>query len=107
VQAIDLVELPGAEQCCGFGGTFAIKNVDTSSAMLADKMRHVISTGAEICTAGDSSCLMHIGGGLSRLRTGAKTVHLAQILAATRDRPMVLAAGGQDSGVHAGPTAVA
>ncbi|GAA1433084.1 (Fe-S)-binding protein [Microlunatus lacustris] len=107
VQAIDLVELPAADQCCGFGGTFAIKNVDTSSAMLADKMRHVTSTGAEICTAGDSSCLMHIGGGLSRLRTGAKTVHLAQILAATRDQPMVLAAGGQDSGVHAGPEAVA
>ena len=107
VQAIDLVELPAAEQCCGFGGTFAIKNVDTSSAMLADKMRHVTGTGAEICTAGDSSCLMHIGGGLSRLRTGAKTVHLAQILAATRERPMVLAPGGQDAGVHAGPEAVA
>jgi L-lactate dehydrogenase complex protein LldE len=107
VQAIDLVELPEAEQCCGFGGTFAIKNVDTSSAMLADKMRHVTGTGAEICTAGDSSCLMHIGGGLSRLRTGAKTVHLAQILAATREQPMVLAAGGTDADLHAGPTAVA
>ncbi|CAA9295110.1 MAG: Predicted L-lactate dehydrogenase, Fe-S oxidoreductase subunit YkgE [uncultured Friedmanniella sp.] len=107
VDALDLVELPEADQCCGFGGTFAIKNADTSTAMLADKMRHVTSTGAEICTAGDSSCLMHIGGGLSRLRTGAKTVHLAQILAATRERPMVLAAGGQDSDVHAGPEAVA
>jgi L-lactate dehydrogenase complex protein LldE len=107
VDAIDLVELPGADQCCGFGGTFAIKNVDTSTAMLGDKMRNVLSTGAEICTAGDSSCLMHIGGGLSRLRAGAKTVHLAQILAATREEPMVLAAGGRDGDVHAGPTAVA
>jgi len=107
VEAIDLVELPDAEQCCGFGGTFALKNVDTSTAMLGDKMRNVTTTGAEICTAGDSSCLMHIGGGLSRLRAGAKTVHLAQILAATREQPMVLAPGGQDAGVHAGPTAVA
>jgi len=107
VEALELVELPQADQCCGFGGTFAIKNADTSTAMLADKMRHVGSTGAEICTAGDSSCLMHIGGGLSRMRAGAKTVHLAQILAATRDRPMVLAPGGADGDVHAGPTAVA
>jgi L-lactate dehydrogenase complex protein LldE len=86
VEALELVELPDAEQCCGFGGTFAIKNADTSTAMLADKMRNVSSTGAEVCTAGDSSCLMHIGGGLSRLRAGARTLHLAQILAATREQ---------------------
>ena len=87
VSGIDLVPLPDAEVCCGFGGTFAVKNADTSTAMLADKMRNVLSTGAEVCTAGDSSCLMHIGGGLSRLRTGVKTVHLAEILAATADSP--------------------
>jgi L-lactate dehydrogenase complex protein LldE len=90
VEALELVELPASDQCCGFGGTFAIKNSDTSTAMLADKMRNVLDTGAEICTAGDSSCLMHIGGGLSRLRAGAKTVHLAQILAATREEQAVL-----------------
>ncbi|MFD0788524.1 (Fe-S)-binding protein, partial [Micromonospora azadirachtae] len=83
VRGLDLVELPQAEQCCGFGGTFAVKNADTSTAMLADKLRHVLSTGADVCTAGDASCLMHIGGGLSRLRTGVRTVHLAEILAAT------------------------
>ena len=83
VSGIDLVALPGAEECCGFGGTFAVKNPDVSTAMLADKMRNVLSTGAEVCTAGDSSCLMHIGGGLSRLRAGVRTVHLAQILATT------------------------
>ena len=87
VRGLDLVELPDADQCCGFGGTFALKNADTSTAMLADKMRRVLDTGAEFCTAGDSSCLMHIGGGLSRLRTSAGTVHLAQILAATQDDP--------------------
>ncbi len=85
VEAIRLVELPGADQCCGFGGTFAIKNADTSTAMLADKMRNVLDTGAEFCAAGDSSCLMHIGGGLTRLRTGTRTIHLAEILAETRD----------------------
>ncbi|MFJ8581751.1 (Fe-S)-binding protein [Micromonospora sp. NPDC093277] len=83
VRGIDLVEMPDAEQCCGFGGTFALKNADTSAAMLADKMRNVLDCGAEVLTAGDSSCLMHIGGGLSRLQTGTRTVHLAQILAAT------------------------
>jgi L-lactate dehydrogenase complex protein LldE len=83
VSGMDLVPLPDAEVCCGFGGTFAVKNADTSTAMLADKMRNVLATGAEVCTAGDSSCLMHIGGGLSRLRAGVKTVHLAEILAST------------------------
>jgi L-lactate dehydrogenase complex protein LldE len=81
VRGLELVELPEAEQCCGFGGTFAVKNADTSTAMLADKMRHVLSTRAQVCTAGDASCLMHLGGGLSRLRTGVRTVHLAEILA--------------------------
>ncbi|MEU3478394.1 (Fe-S)-binding protein [Streptomyces sp. NPDC033754] len=87
VEGIDLVELPEADTCCGFGGTFAVKNAATSSAMLADKLRHVASTGAAVCTAGDSSCLMHIGGGLSRIRSGTRTLHLAQILAATRTAP--------------------
>jgi L-lactate dehydrogenase complex protein LldE len=81
VRGIDLVELPAADQCCGFGGTFALKNPDTSTAMLADKLAAVRATGAEVVTAGDSSCLMHIGGGLSRAGSGVRTVHLAEILA--------------------------
>ncbi|OBF47609.1 (Fe-S)-binding protein [Mycolicibacterium monacense] len=85
VRGLTLVELADAESCCGFGGTFALKNADTSTAMLADKMAHVIDSGAEICSAGDSSCLMHIGGGLSRIRSGVRTVHLAEILASTDD----------------------
>lgn len=84
VRGIDLAELPDADQCCGFGGTFALKNADTSTAMLADKMYNVLSTRAEALCAGDSSCLMHIGGGLSRLHTGVRTIHLAEILAGTR-----------------------
>jgi L-lactate dehydrogenase complex protein LldE len=85
VAGLDLAVLPDAETCCGFGGTFAVKNPDVSTAMLADKMRSVLATGAEVCTAGDSSCLMHIGGGLSRLRAGPRAVHLAEILASSRD----------------------
>ncbi len=85
VRGIDLVELPNAESCCGFGGTFALKNAETSTAMLADKVRAVLDTGAEACVAGDNSCLTHIGGGLSRLRTGVRGVHLAEILAATEE----------------------
>ncbi|AWH01102.1 (Fe-S)-binding protein [Rhodococcus ruber] len=81
VREIDLVELPEADSCCGFGGTFALKNAETSTAMLADKLCNITATGAEYCSAGDSSCLMHIGGGLSRLRTGTRTIHLAEILA--------------------------
>ena len=83
VGGIDLVELPEATQCCGFGGTFAIKNADTSTAMLTDKIRTILQTGAEVCTAADSSCLMHIGGALSRGRAGVRTMHLAEILAAS------------------------
>lgn len=84
VGGIDLVELEREEECCGFGGTFAIKNADTSSAMLADKVRCVLNTGAELCTAADNSCLMHIYGSLHRQRTGVKTIHIAEILASTK-----------------------
>ena len=88
VRGIDLVELPEARECCGFGGTFAIKNADTSMAMLSDKVRHVLDTRAEVCTAGDNSCLMHIGGALSRQRTGVRPVHLAEILASTEEETL-------------------
>jgi L-lactate dehydrogenase complex protein LldE len=85
VEGIDLAELPGAEQCCGFGGTFAVKNPAVSGAMLADKIAAVRQTGAAFATAGDASCLTHLGGGLSRLNTGIGVRHLAEILAATRE----------------------
>ena len=81
VRGIDLVELAQSDECCGFGGTFAVKNAEVSSAMLADKVRAVLDTGAEVVCAADNSCLMHIGGALSRQRTGVRTVHLAEVLA--------------------------
>ncbi|HLH47544.1 MAG TPA: (Fe-S)-binding protein [Acidimicrobiales bacterium] len=85
VRGLELVDLPDAETCCGFGGTFSLKEPEVSTAMLADKMAAVVATRAEHCVAGDASCLMHIGGGLSRLRSGVRTVHLAEVLAATED----------------------
>lgn len=83
VRGLTLLELPAADQCCGFGGTFALKNADTSVAMGSDKARHVRETGAEVLVAGDNSCLTHIGGLLTREQSGVRTVHLAEILAAT------------------------
>jgi L-lactate dehydrogenase complex protein LldE len=83
VRGLELVDLPRADECCGFGGTFAIKNADTSSAMLADKCDAIESTGAQFCTALDSSCLLQIGGGLSRRRSVVQPVHIAEILAST------------------------
>jgi L-lactate dehydrogenase complex protein LldE len=83
VRGLTLVDLPAAEECCGFGGTFALKNPDVSVAMGSDKARHVRETGAEVLVAGDNSCLMHIGGLLTRERAGIRPMHLAEILAST------------------------
>ena len=87
VRGLRLAELPGAEECCGFGGTFAVKNSDTSVAMGFDKARHVVGSGAEVLVAGDNSCLMHVGGLLSRQRSGVRVMHLAEVLASTEDAP--------------------
>jgi len=85
VRGLELVPLENDAECCGFGGTFAVKNADTSTAMLSDKVRCVLNSRAEICVAADNSCLLHIGGGLHRGRTGVRTVHLAEVLASTEE----------------------
>ncbi|TDC03414.1 (Fe-S)-binding protein [Nonomuraea longispora] len=85
VRGLELVPLSGEEECCGFGGTFAVKNPAVSAAMGADKTRNILDTGAEVICAADNSCLMHIGGTLSRQRTGVRTMHLAEILASTEE----------------------
>ena len=85
VRGITMIDLPASEECCGFGGTFSLKNPDVSVAMGADKARHVRESGAEVLVAGDNSCLMHIGGLLTRQRSGIRVMHLAEILASTED----------------------
>jgi L-lactate dehydrogenase complex protein LldE len=83
VRGLRLVDLPDSQECCGFGGTFAIKNADVSVAMGADKVRRVRETGAEVLVAADNSCLAHIGGLFGRERAGVRTMHIAEVLAAT------------------------
>src|SRR5260370_15284758 len=78
VRGLDLADLPDAETCCGFGGTFAVKNPDVSAAMCADKVAAIRQSRAEVVCAGDNSCLMHIGGTLSRVRPGGRRLHPPQ-----------------------------
>jgi L-lactate dehydrogenase complex protein LldE len=85
VRQLQLVELSAADECCGFGGIFALKNSATSVAMLGDKLAAVRASGAEVVCSLDNSCLAHIGGGASRLGYGIRTMHLAEILASTPD----------------------
>ncbi|UUZ45034.1 (Fe-S)-binding protein [Janibacter limosus] len=87
VRGIELVDLPGDTECCGFGGTFAMKNADVSVAMGADKCRNVCSTGAEVVVASDNSCLAQIGGMLDRQRSGIRQMHPAEIPASTEEDP--------------------
>ncbi|MFB7105578.1 (Fe-S)-binding protein [Streptomyces hydrogenans] len=87
VKGLELVELPGAEECCGFGGTFAVKNPDVSTAMGADKIHNSLSTGAEVLCGADNSCLMHLGGMLRRQDAPQRALHLAEILASTEEEP--------------------
>jgi L-lactate dehydrogenase complex protein LldE len=85
VRGLNLADLPDAETCCGFGGTFAVKNADVSAAICADKVAAVRRSGAEVLCAADNSCLMHIGGALQRQRSGVAVMHLAEILARTEE----------------------
>lgn len=80
VKGVELVKLPHGEDCCGFGGTFAIKNAVISGQMVQEKADHVMETEAEYLVGGDMACLMNIGGRLSREGRNVKVVHLTEIL---------------------------
>lgn len=88
VRGLRYLPLENMDRCCGFGGTFSVKNGAVSSAMLAVKLQDVLATGAEYCTALDNSCLMHLGGAMHRQYAGMRTIHMAQILANTESSPM-------------------
>ena len=87
VRGLELVELQNLDRCCGFGGTFSVKNAEVSSAMLTTKLQDVMETRAEFCTALDNSCLMHLGGALHREFAPMRTIHMAEILASTEQQP--------------------
>jgi len=87
VRGLELVPLANLERCCGFGGTFSVKNAEVSTAMLEAKLEDLLATGAEYCTALDNSCLMHLGGALHRQNRKLETIHLAGILASTKEQP--------------------
>lgn len=90
VEALELVELPDAHECCGFGGTFSFKNPDVSAAMAEAKLRRIESTDTEACAGGDASCLLHLSGAAHRRESAVRTIHLAEILASTRQNPLHL-----------------
>ncbi len=85
VRDLELIPLESADRCCGFGGTFSIKNADVSGAMLEEKLQSILKTQAEVCTACDNSCLMHLAGALHRQRANMRTEHIATILAGDSD----------------------
>lgn len=95
VKGLEMAPLAAADECCGFGGTFAVKNADTSAAMLSSKIAHVLATSAEFVVAADNSCLMNIGGALARQRSGVGTLHLAEVLASTEARPWLPQGAGE------------
>ncbi|MCL6454306.1 MAG: (Fe-S)-binding protein [Alicyclobacillus sp.] len=80
VRGLELVDLPYAEDCCGFGGTFAVKMGGISGAMVTEKVEHVCATGAEVLVGTDMGCLMNIGGRLRKLGQPVRVLHLAELL---------------------------
>lgn len=87
VRGMELLPLANLDRCCGFGGTFSVKNAEVSTAMLDAKLGDVLDTRAEYCTALDNSCLMHLGGALHRRNQSLRTIHIAGILASTEEHP--------------------
>ena len=89
VDGLRLVELPGAEVCCGFGGTFCVKYPEISDKMVTDKAVEIAATGADAVLAGDLGCLLNIAGKLSRLGIRVETRHIAEVLAGMADGPAI------------------
>ena len=83
VRGLELAPVANLDRCCGFGGTFSVKNAEVSTAMLDAKLTDLLATEADYCTALDNSCLMHVGGALHRRNLKMRPIHLAEILAST------------------------
>ena len=85
VRGAEFVELPNADSCCGFGGTFSVKYPEISVAILDHKIEAIERAGVRAVVSGDASCLMQIGGRLSRQNSSVRTMHLAELLASGED----------------------
>jgi L-lactate dehydrogenase complex protein LldE len=84
IDGVELVEMPRADACCGFGGTFSVRVPEVATAMADDKLANVGASGADVVVSGDVGCLMHLGGRASRSGSPARFAHLAEILAEAR-----------------------
>jgi L-lactate dehydrogenase complex protein LldE len=84
VAGAELVEMKKSDACCGFGGTFAVKYADISAAMVREKVRHIVESGADTVVGCDTGCLLNIAGAVSRMGLAIQTRHIAEILAASR-----------------------
>jgi len=80
LRGAEFVALPGADECCGFGGSFAVRLPEVSSQILAKKLANVEATGAGCLVACDAGCLMQMGGGLKRRKSRVRALHLAELL---------------------------
>ncbi len=98
IEGLRLIELPGAETCCGFGGTFCIKYPAISDRMVADKAADIAATGADTVLAGDLGCLLNIAGKLARLGKELRVRHVAEVLAGMTDRVPPIGAGAAAPG---------
>ncbi len=90
VEGIEYCELPKKEECCGFGGTFSMKNSDVSGEMLRAKLHNIRESGAEVVCTPDYSCLMNITGGVTREELPVRCMHIVEILACTKEKPFVM-----------------
>ena len=97
VEGLQLRELPGAEICCGFGGTFCVKYPEISDKMVTDKAAEIAATGAEAVLAGDLGCLLNIAGKLTRLGTPVEVRHIAEVLAGMADATPAIGAPARSS----------
>ena len=86
VAGADFVEMPDSDHCCGFGGSFSVKYPDISAALLEDKVKNIVGSGAEVVVGGDMGCLLNIEGMLHRKRIPVRVMHIAQLLAGNGKR---------------------
>lgn len=102
VDGLELVDLPGAELCCGFGGAFCVKYGEISNDIVTDKTADISATGADMVLAGDLGCLMHIAGKLKRQGSAIAVRHVAEVLAGmTQDQPPIAERGPARAGTEA------